>query len=118
MDLIGYILLGMLFLISGILLYIPGHWWAKRKIRNMATGSQYGLHITSSGLALCTLMVVALVLGFSQEHLSPETEFGKFVSSWLGKLYYMAIVGMLTILFGLILQMLGFTLFKHPDNKK
>jgi hypothetical protein len=116
MDLIGYIIVGMLFFIFGILLYISGHWWAKRKLRNVESGSEYGFHITSSGFALCALMVVALLLGLSQEHLSPETEFAKFISTGLGKLYYIAIVSMLTIVFGLILQMLGFTLFRHPNN--
>jgi len=116
MDLIDYIILGMLFFIFGILIYIPGHWWTKRKLRNVESGSEYGFHITSSGFALCALMVVVLLLGFSQEYLSPETEFGKFISTGLGKLYYIAIVTMLTIVFGLILQMLGFTFFRHPNN--
>lgn len=116
MDLIGNIILGIFFLVFGILLYILGRWWVKRKLRNIESESVYKLHITSSGLALCILMVFAWVIGLSQEHISPGTEIGKFVSTWLGKLYYVAIVTMLAIVFGLILQMLGFTLFRNPND--
>jgi Kef-type K+ transport system membrane component KefB len=116
MDLIGYIILGMLFLIFGILLYIPGRWWVKHKLRNIESESEYKLHITSSGFALCVLMVFAWVIGLSQEHFSPGTEFSKFVSTWLGKLYYIAIVTILTLVFGLILQMLGFTLVRNQND--
>jgi len=116
MELIDCAMFGMVFMVFGILVYIPCQWWTKRKLRNIEPGHVYGLHITSSGLALCVLMVVALLLGVSQEYLSSETEFGKFVSTGLGKLYYIAIVTMLTIVFGLILQMLGFTLFRHQNN--
>ena len=106
----------MLFLVVGILLYIPGHCWAKRKLHNVESDSKYGLHITSSGFALCVLMVFALLIGLSREHLAPGTEFGKFVSTWLGKLYYIAIVSILTLVFGLILHMFGFTLFRNPND--
>jgi hypothetical protein len=113
MDLVGYILF---FLVIGVLLYIPGHWWAKRKLRNAESGSKFELHITSAGFALCTLMVVALLLGFSQQYLAPQTEFGKFVSTPLGRLSYLVAVYALTVVFGLILEMLGFTLFRNPNG--
>jgi uncharacterized membrane protein len=116
MDLTGFMLLGMIFLILGVLLYIPGHWWAKRKLRNMESDGEYKLHITSAGLAWCVLMVFAWVIGLSQEHLSPGTEFGKFVSTWLGKLYYIVIVAILALVFGLILELFGFKLFRKPND--
>jgi uncharacterized membrane protein len=108
MDLTGFMILGMIFLILGVLLYIPGHWWAKRKLRNMESDGEYKLHITSAGLAW--------VIGLSQEHLSPGTEFGKFVSTWLGKLYYIVIVAILALVFGLILELFGFKLFRKPND--
>ena len=116
MDVIGYVILGAIFLVFGILLYIPCHWWIKRKTRSIDTENTFVLRITSSGLALCTLMVVSLILGFAQEHLSPESKFGIFITSWSGKLYYLIIVFLLTVIFGLILKRLGFTLFRRPDN--
>lgn len=116
MGLSDYLILGVIFLFLAVLLYIPCHWLIKRKIINIDPGSDYMLRVTSSGLALCTLMVVALILGFTQEHLSPESKFGMFIDSWSGKFYYIMLVNIVTVIFGLILNKLGFTLFKRPDN--
>ena len=116
MENIGYVMLVMIFLVFGLLLYIPCHWLVKRKTRNIDPDSDLLLRITSSGLALCTLMTVALILDFSQEHLSPGTEFGRFISSFTGKIYYIIGVCILTVIFGLILQKLGYTLFRRPDD--
>jgi hypothetical protein len=117
MGLIDYILLIIVFLILGILLYILGRWLVKRKTRKINfERSDSSLHITSSGLALITFMVAALLLGFVQKHIAPETLFGRFISTWQGKLYYVVIIWLFTTLLGLILQMLGFTLFKRSDK--
>ena len=116
MGLTDYIILGIIFLVFGILLYIPCHWLLRRKTRNLDPGSDFMLRITSSGLALFTLMMVALILGFAQEYLSPGSEFGMFITSWSGKFYYIILVFILTVIFGLILERLGFTICKRPDN--
>jgi heme/copper-type cytochrome/quinol oxidase subunit 2 len=116
MDVVGYILFGLIFLVIGVLLYIPGRWWAKRKLRNAPPNSEYNLHITSSGLALCVLMVFTLVIGSSQRYLAPESEFGRFVSNPLGLLFFWAAVTVATIVFGLVLEMLGFTLYRRPNR--
>ena len=116
MGLIDYVILGIVFLVFGILLYIPCHWWLRRKTRKLDPGGDFMLRITSSGLALCTLMVAALILGFAQEYLSPESEFGIFITSWSGKFYYIILVWILTVIFGLVLDKLGFKICKRPDN--
>ncbi len=112
-----YILFIIIFLVLGILLYIPVRWLVKRKTHKIDfEKSGLSLRITSSGLALSTFLVAALLLGFAQEYLSPETLFGRFIGTWHGKLYYIVILWLVTTLFGLILQMLGFTLFKRSDK--
>lgn len=116
MGLLDYIVFMMIFLISGVVLYTLGRWWVKRKLGNLESESEYKLHITSAGFAWCVLMIFAWVIGLSQEFLSPETEFGKFVSTWLGKLYYIVIVSIFALVFGLLLQLLGFTLFRKPND--
>jgi hypothetical protein len=114
MDLVGYIGLVLIFLVIGILLYIPG--WTTHKLRNAPPGSDARLHITSSGLALIVLMVFVLVIGTSQRYLAPETEFGRFVSNGFGLLFFWVAVTVTTWVLGLVLTMLGFTLFRHPDE--
>ena len=116
MEIFGYILLLMVFLVLGILLYVPLRWWAKRKLHDTPSESELKLHITSSGVAWTTLMISALLIGFVQESISPETEFGRFISTVPGKVYYCVIVLLLSVIFGLILQKLGFILFKKQDN--
>ena len=116
MEFIDYIAFVMIFLLFGFLLYIPLRWWAKWKLRNTSPESDYKLHITSAGLAWIILMISALLIGFPRDTFSPETEFGRFISTVPGKFYYVVIVFLFTVVFGLILQKLGFTLFKHPDN--
>ena len=116
MEIFGYIVLLMVFLVLGILMYFPLRWWAKRKLRNIPSENELKLHITSSGIAWIALMVFALLIGFIQESISPETEFGRFISTVPGKVYYCVIVLLLSVIFGLILQKLGFILFKKQDN--
>jgi|GEM_PF-5338353 len=118
MELFDYILFLIVFLFFGILLYLPLRWWAKRRLRDIPVEHEYRLNITSSGFALFVFMIVALILGFSQETFAPETEFGRFISTVPGKFYYLIIVYLLTVIFALILQKLGFSLFKHPDNEE
>ena len=113
MDLFAYILF---FLVIGVLLYIPGRWWAKRKLRNTPPDSEYKLHITSAGLALCVLTVFILIIGSSQRYLAPESEFGRFVSNVFGLLFFWAAVTVTMIVFGLVLEMLGFTLFRRLNG--
>jgi hypothetical protein len=61
------------------------------------------------------IMILALLIGIYQKTFSSETEFGRFISTVPGKFYYLIIVYLLTVVFGLILQKLGFTLFRHYD---
>jgi len=118
MELFDYIFFLMVFLVLGILLYLPLRWWAKRKLHDIPSEHEYRLHITSSGLACIVLMIFSLLIGFFQEYLSPETEFGRFISTVPGKFYYIIFVNLLTVIFALILQKIGFTLYKHPDKKE
>ena len=116
MDLFGYIVLAMVLLLFGMLLYFPLRWWAKRKLRDIPSENELKLHITSSGIAWIALMVFALLIGFIQESISPETEFGRFISTVSDKVYYSVNVSLLSVIFGLILHKLGFVLFKKQDN--
>ncbi len=116
MALAEYILIGIIFIFLGVLLYIPGRLLAKRKLLNSKPGSDLRLHVTSSGFALVTLMVFVLMLGFSQQHLAPQTEFGKSISTGIGFLSFSAVVIAVTTVFGLFLEMMGFKLFRHSNK--
>jgi hypothetical protein len=106
----------VLFLFIGILIYIPCRLFLKRRLINSNSGSDFRLHITSSGFALAALMVFVLVLGFSQQHLAPKTEFGKFIGTGIGFMSFLAAVWAGATIFGLILTVMGFKLFRHSNT--
>ena len=116
MDFAGYLILGIILLFLGAAIYIPCRLLVKHRLLNSNSDSDFRLHITSSGLALAALMVFILVLGFSQQYLAPETEFGKFIGTGIGFMTFLAAVWFGTTIFGLILTALGFKLFRHPNR--
>ena len=116
MEVSEYIILGMIFLILGCLLYIPGRSIAKRKLANSESDSNFRLHVSSSGFAWATLMVFTLILGSSQKYLAPQSEFGKFVDTNIGLASFWVMVVVLFIGFGYILEMIGFKLFRKSNK--
>jgi len=118
MEVSEYIILGMIFLIFGCLLYIPGRLISKRKLANSESDSNLRLHISSSGYAWATLMVFTLILGSSQRYLAPQSELGKFVNTNIGLVSFWVIVAVLFIIFGYILEMIGFELFQKSSKDR
>jgi hypothetical protein len=76
----------------GLILYIPCHFLAKYLLRRSAPKSYARRRITTLGLVVYAAMVVALFVGFTQEHFAPHTWFGHFMSNWLGRLTYAAVL--------------------------
>lgn len=116
MDWPGFVAIACLALVLGVVLYIPGRWWAKHRLRNAPSGSRLRLRVTAAGFAVCVLMVGVLIAGSSQQYWAPQTQFGQFVATGVGRLVFWSVVAVSTIVLCMILEMLGFTLFKHPDN--
>lgn len=116
MDFLGYLMLVILFLLIGFLIYIPCRLLVKRKLLSSNSESDFRLHITSSGFALAAIMVFVLVVGFSQQYIAPETEFGKFIGTGIGFISFLAVVWAIVTIFGLILTAMGFRLFQHSKK--
>lgn len=116
MPLSAYILLGVCLSVIGIILYIPVRLLAKRKLENSKPGNGLQLQVTSAGFAFAALMVFLLVLGFAQEHFAPQTAFGKFIGTGMGKLSFSAAVVAAISVFGMILEVMGFELFRNSDK--
>jgi hypothetical protein len=100
----------------GVLLYIPARWWAKRKLANSPAHSQARLRVTPAGRAFATLVVGLLFIGFSQQYFAPQSEFGQFVSTSLGRLVFAIGVTGLSVVIGMVLELVGFTLFRPPSD--
>ena len=52
-------------------------------------------------------MVVVLFVGFTQEHLAPQTAFGSFMSDWRGRLIYSGCVVLAFIVLEVALRLAG-----------
>ena len=116
MDWEGLALTALLCLPLGVLLYIPARWWAKRKLANSPANSRARLRVTSAGLAFATLLVGVLFIGFSQQYFAPQSEFGQFVGTSLGRLVFGVGVTVLSVVIGMVLELLGFTLVRPPGD--
>ncbi|MCA3028423.1 MAG: hypothetical protein ING66_07470 [Rhodocyclaceae bacterium] len=71
-------------LVVGLILYIPGHFLAKRLLRHSPTKSAARLRITRAGFVYFGLMVFALMAGFSLQYLAADTLLGQFVGTGHG----------------------------------
>jgi hypothetical protein len=101
-DALAIIFVGAL--AAGAILYIPGYFFAKWVLRRASSNSRAKLRITRTGFFVYGLMVVLMMLGFAQEHLAPATLFGHLVSSWFGRL---AFVALLVVVFTIIERLLA-----------
>ena len=100
----------------GGVLYIPARWWAKRKLKESPPESNARLQITPAGFFFYGIMVCVMLFGFAQQHLAPQTEFGRFVGTRLGLFIFGAFVIGAWIVLEFACKKLGITLVRRKDN--
>ena len=116
MDWEGLALTALLCLPLGVLLYIPARWWAKRQLARSPANSRTQLRVTSAGIAFAALLVGVLFIGFSQQYFAPQSEFGQFVGTTLGRLVFGVGVTVLSVVISMVLELFGFTLLRRPSD--
>ena len=102
----------------GVLLYVPARWWARRKLRTVPVDSAARLHVTSAGLAFCVLVVSLMLAAVLQPYVAPQTALAQFLSTGIGRLVFFGALAILSGVFALILELLGFTLFRRPNHDR
>lgn len=110
------VVIGTFSFVFGTLLYVPARWWARRKLRESPPDSNARLHVTSAGFALAALLVGLLLFGYAHEHVAPESDLGRFVSTGSGRLVFGAAVSVVAIVVGMVLELLGFKLVHRSDR--
>ena len=80
------LVIGSFTILAGLLLYVPGRWWAKRQIKNAPDGSVGKARVTRAGYLFFGIMIGLLFLGFAQAHIAPSSRLGEFVSTRMGRL--------------------------------
>ncbi len=110
-------ILGIGSIVIGLILYIPGHFLAKYLLRRTAATSIQRKRITALGALVYGTLVCALVAGYAQEHLSPHTWFGQFMSNLGGQfLYGLVLIAVLGIIENL-LKARGYALWVSSTNE-
>ena len=64
--------IGIFTLLLGIILVIPGLWWARRKAKTLPENASGRKRVTLFGFVYIGLVVSALVVVFSLQYLAPE----------------------------------------------
>ena len=100
--------------IVGLILYVPGHFFAKYLLRRSAQKGNAQGRITTLGLVVYMSMVVAMVVGFAQGHFAGHTWFGHFTSNWLGRLTYGAVLIAVWSCIEHLLKRRGYVLWVRP----
>ncbi len=104
-------------LILGAVLYFPFFLWKKWSEKQAwPSRGRLASRITRQGITLYGAMVAMLFVGYAQEHLAPQTEFGSFMSTWWGRLTYAAILIALMVVVEVALTFAGVKL--HENRSK
>jgi hypothetical protein len=106
----AFFVIGSLTVVLGVLLYVPGRWWARRKLRDAPKEASARRSVTPTGYVLAGLITTAFVSAFSLSYFAPESIVGRWASTSVGRLAIaVSLVGLCAIL-ELIARKLGFKL--------
>lgn len=110
------LVIGGFSVLLGIVLYVPGRWWAKRKLREAPAASAARVRVTRAGLVFYGIMILFLMIGLFQEHLAPQSRIGEFVSTRVGRLAFVGAYVGVSVLIENMLTRLGFTFVRRIDQ--
>lgn len=103
-------------LVFGLVLYLPARWWARRRLRAMPQESIGRSRITPLGWVVYGLMTVVMMLGFSLQHLAPETWPGRFVSTSRGMLIFVVVLAAAWSALEALLASFGLRCWERPPG--
>jgi len=117
MNIEALTIIGGLTLFAGVVLYLPFYFWMKwmRKKALPLSGFMV-ITITRNGFVFYGATVLVLFVGFAQEHVAPQTEFGLFVSTWSGRLTYGICVMVISVILETLFASIGIK-FTERRNK-
>lgn len=103
----AFIVIGGFTIIFGIVLLIPGIWWARRKSKQHSE-SQGSMAATKTGFIYIGIFVFILFSGFSAQFWAPDTAFGKWVSTSFGRILFVVSLVIAAFVLEKILNKFGF----------
>jgi hypothetical protein len=115
MNIEALLVVGSLCLVVGALLYIPGRLLGRRLSKRHPQRAA-SRRITRAGAVFYGASVAVLLVGFAQQHVAPESWFGQFVATPVGRLAFTAVVVAVWAVFELALRKLGVVLVQRAEN--
>ena len=103
-------------IILGIVLLIPGIWWARRKSKQHSD-SQGALAVTKAGFIYFGIFVFILFSCLTAQFWAPETALGKWVSTRSGRILFVISLVIAAFVIEKILNKLGFQI-KALEKRK
>ncbi len=105
----AFFAIGIFTIILGVVLYIPGRLWAKRKLKEHPN-TQASLKVTKFGYILTSSMLLVLFGGLSFQYFSPNSFFGEYMKTKTGRLTFTALVIIIFVLVERIFKTKGYTM--------
>ena len=111
------LVIGSLVIILGIILLIPGLWWARRKARKDPAFAKKANFTPIGWLFLC-VMLSFLLGGLCMQYLYPESSIGKLTATSLGRILWTAIIIFIFYIIQKLLNSYGVVIEKDDEKSK
>ena len=116
MTLEAILVIGTACVILGLLLLVPGLWWARRKAKN-DPAYRKKVRFTLFGWIFLSIMLFTLFAGLTMQYFAPASYIGKLTSERMGRLIWAAVVIVLFILIQKLLGSFGILIEKSKTNE-
>jgi hypothetical protein len=103
----AFFIIGGFTIILGIVLLIPGIWWARRNAKQHSE-SQGSMAVTKTGFIYIGLFVFILFSGFTAQFWAPDTALGNWVSTSSGRILFVVSLVIAAFVLEKILNKFGF----------
>ena len=110
------LVIGGFTILLGLLLYLPGRWWARRQLAKSPDGSPAKARVTRAGYLFFGIMIGLLFIGFSQEHIAPTSSLGEFVSNRGGRWIFAGAILAIAVVIEKILARAGIELLRQEND--
>ncbi|GEM_PF-5168564 len=116
----AFFAIGLFTLVLGALLYIPAHFWIKRKLRKeqkiavFSNPIDKNLHVTKAGFILVGLSIGTIV--FAIGYIKTETTFAELIDTPGVRQLFFILVGLPFIFIAAILTKMGIKLVKKKNE--
>lgn len=117
MDIKAILIISVLCILLGIILLVPGLWWARHKAKKDPAYSKK-VNFTFVGWIYIFIMLVLLFAGLLMPYLAPDSYLGQLSAVRFGRLIWAAFIIILFIGVKKVLNLFGLLIEKPEEENK